>query len=121
MAAGGTPFAVPGLAALGKGEGAEVTATWCTSAGDCSAGGYADRGCAAGRFYTDRSRRRRDSSPARTTVTGGHAEPIARPGGLELRAGRQVSSVWCAPSGRCAAGGCYTGHSRRQGFVTQDG
>jgi hypothetical protein len=98
---------VPGTAALNTGGNAETTSLSCTTAGNCSAGGY----------YTDAS-----GMQAFVTVetSGTWATAIEVPGTAALNASgsAEVTSVSCAPAGSCSAGGYYadaTGH--RQAFV----
>ena len=106
----GTVIRVPGLAALNKRGDAKVNSVSCASAGSCAAGGY----------YTDRSRHRQGFVAVERNGRWGTATGV--PGLAALNAGRsaEVGSLSCPSPGRCAAGGSFRGRSgRRQGFVTQ--
>jgi hypothetical protein len=89
---------VPGTATLNTGGFAETDSVSCTSAGNCSAGG----------FYSD-------SSGAQAFVvsqvngTWGKAEEV--PGTAILNKGNDamINSVSCASEGNCSAGGSYAG------------
>ena len=99
---------LPGTAALNKGTFAEVSSVSCTSAGDCSVGGY----------YTDSSSHDQAFVDSQTNGTWAEAKEV--PGTATLNKGGVASaaSVSCASPGNCSAGGYYTdssGHS--QAFV----
>jgi hypothetical protein len=106
----GTAIRVPGLAALNRGGDAKVNSVSCASAGNCAAGGY----------YTDRSRHRQGFVAVERNGRWGTA--IGVPGLRALNAGgsAEVGSLSCPSPGHCAAGGSFRGRSgHRQGFVTQ--
>ena len=106
----GRAIRVPGLAALNTRGAAKVTSVSCASAGNCAAGGY----------YTDRSRHRQGFVAVERNGVWGTA--IEVPGLRALNAGgsAEVDSLSCPSPGRCAAGGSFRGRSgHRQGFVTQ--
>jgi hypothetical protein len=90
---------VPGTAALNAGGDAEVSALSCSSAGDCSVGGY----------YSDTS----DYSHAFVVTESGGAWGTAQelPGTAALENGGSsyVGALSCASAGNCAAGGEYFG------------
>jgi hypothetical protein len=80
----------------------------CTSAGNCTAGG----------FYTDGSDHEQALVVSETNGTWGTA--IEVPGSETLNAGgdARVASVSCRSAGRCAVGGTYTdGSGHTQAFV----
>ena len=104
---------VPGLKALGKG-GSQVSAVSCASPGFCAAGGY----------YGNHSRNPYDVTTGRGFVaverSGRWHRAVQVPGLVALNRGgnAEVSSVWCASRGYCAAVGFYTdGGGHQQGFV----
>ena len=109
----GKPAAVPGLFALSKGEGADVIAVWCASAGNCSAGGYTDGGAASfEQAFVVSQRNGKWGLAARV------------PGLAALNKGQdaQVNSVSCTSSaGNCVAGGYYTekGDARRPSWPSR--
>src|SRR5712691_12283147 len=98
----GKAIGVPGLAALNKGEYAEVRAVSCVSPGYCAAGGdYADRhGHSQGFVAVERN--------------GRWGKAIGVPGLGALNAGgfAEVVSVSCSSPGSCAAGGDYSNGPR---------
>jgi hypothetical protein len=102
---------VPGLAALGTGGNAAVSAVSCTSAGNCSAIGLYTTNSGVGQGFV-------------VTETGGSwgtAEPV--PGLAALNQGGLVvpSSVSCASAGNCSAGGFYTDSNLNdQAFVVNE-
>jgi hypothetical protein len=108
---------VPGSAALNAGHFAQITSVSCTSAGNCSAGG----------FYSGRSGDCSATGLAASCQafvvsqrrgTWGQAQKV--PGAAALNAGgnAQITSVSCASAGNCSAGGFYTGRSGHiQAFV----
>jgi hypothetical protein len=109
-AAGGTwqkAIEVPGMTALNKDDNAQTTAVSCASAGNCAAGG----------FYTDVFG---GSEPfVVSQVRGRWGKAIEVPGTAGLNhVDMQITSVSCASTGNCAAGGFYIDASRRsQAFV----
>ncbi len=91
---------VPGTGVLNASGGAEVGSVSCTSAGNCSAGG----------FYTGGSHAPRDQQAfVVSEVNGvwGKAEEV--PGLAVLNTGysASVGSVSCGAAGNCSAGGTY--------------
>ncbi len=107
----GKAAGVPGLRALNKGGGAEVTSVSCGAAGNCAAGGY----------YTDGSGGEHGFVAAGRHGVWGTA--IGVPGLAALHKGggdATVFSVSCAPAGNCAAGGTYHLGSHHQGFVADE-
>src|SRR6266700_1665534 len=89
------PIEVPGTAALNKYAYAWINSVSCTSAGNCSAGGfYANNGLQV--FVLSQ-------------VNGIWHKAIEVPGSAALnrRGGASVQSVSCATSGDCSAGGYY--------------
>ena len=100
----------PGLAALGKDEGAEVTSVSCGAAGSCVTGGYYSRGQIG----------ERGSWPRSGTVTG-KGDRGAGPGGPGQGGYSGVGSVSCGSAGSCAVGGYYTFRGGDQGaFVATE-
>jgi hypothetical protein len=90
---------VPGSAALNVGGYAQVSSVSCTSAGDCSAGGY----------YTDS--RGYEQLMVVKEVNGTWHNAIEIPGTAALNLGDNVgvSAVSCGSAGNCSAGGWYMG------------
>jgi hypothetical protein len=103
----GRAIEVPGLGALNNGGHAEVLSMSCTSAGNCSAGGY----------YTDSH----GWQGFVVTERNGHwGKAIGVPGlgALNTSGEAQVVSVSCASAGNCSAGGYYQDRrADNQGFV----
>jgi hypothetical protein len=99
----GKAIKVPGLRALdGGGGNAGVFSVSCGSAGNCAAGGYAQRGLDQGFVATERN--------------GVWGKAIEVPGLAALNKGdAEVDSVSCASAGSCAAGGSY--ETRRGGLA----
>jgi len=99
----GTAKEVPGTAALNTGGNAAVQSLSCSSAGNCSAGGY----------YTDSTRSPHSFVVGEVNGRWGTAKEIA----ANLR-GPVIYSLSCAPAGNCSAGGGYTDSSgHTQAFV----
>src|SRR5262249_23944384 len=105
----GTAIEVPGTAALNTAGNAQVTSVSCAPAGSCAAGG----------FYSDRSRQH---AVVHSERNGRWRTAIEVRGTAALNAGglAQVSSVSCAWAGSCASGGCYEGTSGEQAFVASE-
>ncbi len=103
---------MPGLAALNKGQNAQVNSVSCASAGNCVAGGY----------YSEKNGRTQGFVAVERNGRWGKATRV--PGLAALNKGGRpaaVNSVSCTRTGRCVAGGFYTDRSRhRQGFVTSE-
>src|SRR5580765_5566970 len=89
---------VPGIAALNTYGIAQVSSVDCSTAGNCTSGGY----------YYDGSFREQAWVADETSGTWGTA--IEVPGTAALNAGGAalVSSVSCSSPGNCTAGGTYT-------------
>ena len=89
---------VPGTAALNAGGHADVLSLSCTTANDCTAGGY----------YTDGAGRLQAFVVKETSGVWGNASAV--PGTVLLNTGgdARVTSVSCATAGNCAAGGYYS-------------
>jgi hypothetical protein len=102
----GRAIAVPGLAALNKGRHAEVLSVSCAAPGSCAAVG----------FYTDGGGHQQGFVASQRS--GRWRQAIEVPGLGALNKGRKanVSSVSCASSGHCVAGGFYRNRGK-QGFV----
>jgi hypothetical protein len=94
----GDAVQVPGTVALNVGNIAAVTSVSCSSAGNCTAGGY----------YSDSSSGGRQAFVA-SEVNWTWGDAIEVPGSAALNTGdyAQVASVSCASPGNCAAGGWY--------------
>jgi hypothetical protein len=107
----GQAEAVPGLAALNAGGGAEVTSVSCASAGECSAGG----------FYEDSTGFLSGVQAfvvSETKGVWGQAEAVPGLAALNTTGHAEVTSVSCARAGDCSAGGGYEdGSFHGQGFV----
>ena len=106
----GRAIEVPGLRALAKGGGGQVTSVSCGAAGNCAAGGeYSTADVQQGFLAVERN--------------GVWAKAIDVPGLAALNKGgnAQVDSVSCASAGDCAAGGYYTdGNRNGQAFVVDE-
>jgi hypothetical protein len=103
-----TALEVPGTGALNIAPFASVTSLSCTSAGNCSAGGYYS--VAAGRFQV--------FVVSEKSGTWGTAHEV--PGTAALNSGKvaTITSVSCVSAGNCSAGGSYTdGSGETQAFV----
>src|SRR5216683_3131817 len=108
----------PGLGALNKNGNAEVSSVSCASPGYCAAGGYfGNRGSnpyvvSSGRGFV----------VSETNGRWGRAVEVPGLGFLNKGGNADVSSVSCAGSGNCAAGGDYTSDAsgRLQAFVVSE-
>src|SRR6266851_3341102 len=89
---------VPGVPVLNKGGEAQIQSVSCTSAGNCSAGGY----------YTDGSSHHQVFVVSQVHDTWHTAIPV--PGVIALNTGGQanIGSMSCTSAGNCSAGGYYT-------------
>jgi hypothetical protein len=94
----GRVIEVPGLAALNKGQGAQVNSVWCASAGNCAAGGY----------YTGRHGDQQGFVVGERNGRWGNATRVPGLAGLNSEGFAGVQAVSCAPGGYCAAGGYYS-------------
>jgi hypothetical protein len=114
---------VPGLAALNAGDNAELNSLSCTSAGDCSAGGYYSPG-------TDDATGDSLAFDAfvLTENDGTWGRAIEVPGTAALNAGDNASvsslSCWspgdCVAAGQYALGGTVNGTVDTQAFVVTE-
>ena len=107
----GKAIEVPGLGTLNKGRLAEVISVSCAAPGSCAAGGT----------YRDQQHRTQGFVVREKNGVWGKAIEVPGLGTLNKAGFAEVSSVSCAPSGGCAAGGYYTDRRsprRFQGFVT---
>ena len=107
----GSAIAVPGLAALSNGGGADLLSVSCTSAGNCAAGGS---------YFSDH-RPIGDQGFVAVERNGRWGRAIEVPGLGALNKGdARVVSVSCTSAGNCAAGGSYLGGRGSQGFVVTE-
>jgi hypothetical protein len=107
----GKAIEVPGSGALNKGGSAFTSSVWCTSAGNCAAGGD----------YTDGSFRGQAFVVSERNGTWGKAIEVPGSGTLNKGGSASSSSVSCASAGNCAVGGFYTDRSgHRQAFVISE-
>jgi hypothetical protein len=103
----GSAQPVPGIAALNKGDFAQVLSVSCASEGNCSAGGTYKRSGATQAFVV-------------SEVDGTWGTAIEVPGTAVLNTGghSQITSLSCASAGNCAGGGYYVNSSHQhQAFV----
>ena len=100
---------VPGSAALNKRGLAQINSVSCSSAGNCSAGG----------FYLDASFDTQAFVVSESGGTWGSAEEIPGSAALDRQApGAMADSVSCGAPGDCSASGSYTDASgAQQAFV----
>jgi hypothetical protein len=104
----GRAIEVPGLGALNKGGGADVSSVSCGSPGYCAAGGS----------YQDQNRHYQGFVVLERNGRWGLAIAVPGLGALNKGGGAFVGEVSCAPAGACSAGGSYTDrHHHFQGFV----
>jgi hypothetical protein len=99
---------VPGIATLGQGGGASIQSMSCSSAGNCSAGGYYTVGLHNQQAFMV------------SQIDGSWQQAVEVPGIAALNQGGQASfdSVSCSSAGNCSAGGDYTdGSGHQQAFV----
>jgi hypothetical protein len=103
-----TAIEVPGTAALNQGGFAFISSVSCASAGNCSAGGT----------YMDGSDHFPAFAVSQVNGTWGTAIEVPGTAALDQGGNAEISSVSCASSGNCGAGGYYTDSSdHRQAFV----
>jgi hypothetical protein len=95
----GTAEEVPGTATLNTGGNAQVNSVSCSSAGNCSAGGYYAVGNAAHNLQA--------FVVSETGGTWGTAEEVPGTAALNTGVSAQVASVSCSSAGNCSAGGDY--------------
>ena len=102
---------VPGLAALNVGNNARVSSISCASTGNCAAGGRYDAGSGNNQGFV----------VGEMSGVWGKAIPVPGLAALNVRGDAQVSSIWCASTGNCAAGGFYRdGSGHNQAFVVRE-
>ena len=102
---------VPGTAALNAGGNAEVDSLSCSSAGNCSAGGY----------YDDASDHTQAFVVNETGGTWGKAEEVPGTAALNADGYAAVDSLSCSSGGNCSAGGSYSDASdHNQAFVVNE-
>jgi len=88
---------VPGLSALNTANGAQATAASCTSAGNCSAGGY----------YTDSSSHLQAFVVTKTNGVWAKAQEVSGSEALNTGGSASVDSLACTSAGNCSAVGSY--------------
>jgi hypothetical protein len=99
---------VGGMQTLNRGRSASVDSVSCASAGTCAAGGY----------YTDRSRHDQAFVVSQVHGRWGTAREVPGTAALDQGGSAVITSVSCPSAGTCAAAGHYTDRSRHvQGFV----
>jgi hypothetical protein len=101
---------VPGVGALNRGGGANVTSVSCASAGNCSAGGY----------YTDISGGEQAFVVNQTKGVWGTAEEVPGTASLNTFHLAQISSMSCRANGYCSAGGYYYALGGQHAFVVDE-
>ena len=111
----GRAIEVPGLAALNKGQDADLASVSCASAGNCAAGGY----------YADQQQNYQGFVVSERNGRWGQAVEVPGLGALSKGGNDSVpagvSSVSCASPGNCAAGGDYENMPHgSQGFVVSE-
>jgi hypothetical protein len=102
---------VPRLAALNKGDDAEVASLSCGSAGNCAVGGSYANGSHGIRAFVVSEK------------SGSWGKAMQVPGAAALSGasgGSQVAAVSCASAGNCAAGGQYFSDGDQQAFVVSE-
>lgn len=105
---------VPGQYALSAANGVSITSVSCTSAGNCSAGGFYSatdgRSVAEQAFVVDEA-----------GGSWGDAEEVPGIAALNIDGIARTTSVSCASAGNCAAGGVYfTSPQTDQAFVVDE-
>jgi hypothetical protein len=104
----GTAEEVPRTAFLNKGGGAVAESVSCSSAGNCSAGG----------FYRDGSNNREAFIVNESNGIWDPAEEVPGISSLNQGGDAGISSMSCVPAGDCGAGGSYQdGSSNYQAFL----
>jgi hypothetical protein len=101
---------VPGTAALNLGGNAEVSSVSCTSAGNCSAGGY----------YKDGNGAQQAFVVTETGGTWGAAKEVPGTATLDAGGSAQLVDVSCSAAGTCSAGGDYGSSSGAGVFVVSE-
>jgi fibronectin type III domain protein len=105
----GAAIDVPGTATLNTAGDADVASISCTTAGNCSAGGYYRDGSGYQAFVVDET-------------NGSWGTAVEVPGTATLNSGGdgEVNSISCAADGDCAAGGFYISSNKQQAFVVDE-
>ena len=113
----GRAVEVLGTATLNRGGNAQVTSVSCGSKTACAAGG----------FYTDRTRHTQGFVVSERSGRWYAAAAVPGLAALNVTGNAQISSVSCPSAGNCAAGGFYAGVSvnistmtQAQGFVASE-
>ncbi len=107
----GTARGVPHTAALNRGGAAYVASVSCSSAGNCAAGGT----------YTDASLNSQAFVATEHSGVWHNAIKVPHTAALNLGGLAGVTSVSCASTGNCAAGGAYTdGSGRYEAFLVDE-
>jgi hypothetical protein len=107
----GSAIEVPGSATLNTGGGAQVSSVSCSSAGNCSAGGY----------YTDPASHNQAFVVDETNGTWGSAIEVPGTAALNTGGDAYVNAISCGSAGNCSAGGGYTLSSTHyQAFVVNE-
>ena len=107
-APGDDAFDVSGLVALNAGGDASVDVVSCSSAGNCSAGGY----------YRDSNGDYLAFLISQIDGVGSEATPVPGLAALDVGKDSEVGGLSCAADGECSAGGYYLdGNGDRQVFV----
>jgi hypothetical protein len=100
---------VPATGALNTGGDAEIDSVSCSSAGNCTAGG----------FYTDSSHNNQAFVVDETGGTWGDAEEV--PGTQTSSGTASIYSISCSSAGSCTAGGVFTDSSdNTQAFIVSE-
>jgi hypothetical protein len=104
---------VPGTATLDTGGSAQITSVSCPSAGNCAAVGGYSSSASANSYQV--------FVVSEVGGTWGEATEIPGTGALNIGGSAYPASVSCASAGNCAAGGYYSGSSRRtEAFVVSE-
>ena len=101
-------FLLPGAAAF-HAFVSEITSVSCTSAGNCSAGGYYDTEAGQQAFVVSEEKGR-----------WGDAREVPGLGTLNTGGGAQVNSVSCGSAGNCSAGGFYSTDTGQPAFLVSE-
>jgi hypothetical protein len=94
----------------GTGQGGQLYAVSCASAGSCSAGGY----------DTDSSGNDQAIVVNQANGTWGTAEEVPGTAALNTYGSAGINALSCASAGNCGAGGWYSGASGQQAFVVNE-
>ena len=102
---------IPGSVTLNKGGEAALNSVYCTSTGNCSAGGYLQVSSSKRQAFVTRE------------VNGVWGRATVVPGSTALNTGgdAMVNVISCASSGNCSAGGYYYATTmNREAFVVSE-